>query len=458
MSYEFMEIKEITEEAREEKAVVKKCRKADNTSATSKEKPSDEFRNGKMVIAEGCEYSLDDYSTMVSNNALIAGSVGCGKTRNIASANIYEAKGSYVITDPKGNLCKKYGDYLRRKGYDVKLVDFTNPAQSVKYNPFSFIRNTQDILKIAATIIDSDKSSSNRADPFWDNNATILLCALIGYLYEMDKLNNTDKCSISEVMKLMRKGVRKNEDTTDSPLSRLFSELQQKNPCSWACEQFESVNSNPTKTYNCVKTTLSGKFSAMDTPELREMFSANEISFRDIADRKTAVFVTVSDTDRSMDVLVNLFFTQAMNELCNYADTECEDNRLPVPVRFILDDFATNCKIEEFPRMISSFRSRAISVMLMIQAESQLSACYGDDAYTIIANCDTYAYLGGNDLYTQRVISERCDRPFNEVAAMPVGHCWVFRRGDKPVFAKLKDTSECIREMLAVREKESGIV
>ncbi len=418
---------------------------------------SAEFKNSKMIIADGCEYSLDDYSTKVSNNVLITGSVGCGKTRNIVSANIYEAVGSYIITDPKGDLYKKYGAYLKKKGYDVMLIDFIRPERSVHYNPLALIRNTQDILKISSAIINSDDTPKSNADPFWDNNATMLLSSLIGYLYEQDKISGTKKCSIAEVMRLMRMGQRINEDVKDSSLSILFERHKLECSDSWAYEQFKNVDLAPYKTFDSIRATLAGKFAAMDTPELKEMLSGNRFSFRDIADRKTAVFVNISDTDRSLDTLVDLFFTQAMNELCSYADNECKDNRLPVPVRFILDDFATNCKIKEFPRMISSFRSRAISVMLMIQAESQLKARYGEDAKTIIANCDTYAYLGGNDLDTQKAISERCDRPLSEISAMPIGCCWVFRRGNKPVFAKLKNTDRCIEEMMSVKEQERGV-
>lgn len=455
MSYEFMEFDELADVAKKDENLLKKCGISGRRTTAAPKQAAEEFRKGKMIIAEGCEYSLDDYSTKVSNNVLVTGSAGCGKTRNIVSTNIYEAAGSYVITDPKGNLCKKYGDYLRTKGYDVKLIDFINPEKSICYNPFSFIKNTQDILKITSEIVKSDNTAYSRADPYWDNQATTLLCALIGLLYEQDKMNGTDTCRIEKVLELARKGGRQNDDTNVSELSRLFDAHKRMLPDSWACEKFEESNINPFKTYDCVRTTLTGKFSAMNTLELKKMLSKSDFSFRDIADRKTAVFVTVSDSDRSMDTLVNLFFTQAMNELCYYADTECEDNRLPVPVRFILDDFATNCRIKEFPRMISSFRSRAISVMLMIQAESQLKGCYEKDANTIIANCDTYVYLGGNDLETQRAISERCDKPLSEISAMPIGHCWVFRRGSKPVFARLKDAEEYIKEMTAAREKES---
>ena len=143
--------------------------------------------------------------------------------------------------------------------------------------------------------------------------------------------------------------------------------------------------------------------------------------------------MVVSDTDRSMDGLVNIFLTQTMNELCRVADRECKNNCLPVPVRFILDDFATNCKIEEFPRMIASIRSRGISTMLMIQAESQLTENYGYDGKTIIGNCDTYVYLGGNDIETAKAVAERCDMPVKKILNMPVGMNWIFRRGQSPV-------------------------
>ncbi|MBR6695420.1 MAG: type IV secretory system conjugative DNA transfer family protein [Oscillospiraceae bacterium] len=418
------------------------------------EEATKEFKNGKMVIAENCEYNLDDYKTRLCNNVLIVGSVGCGKTRHIVTPNIYEAVGSYVITDPKGNLYKQYGDYLRSKGYDVKLLDFTNPKKSVRYNPFAYIKNTHDILKLSSAIVADERALNNQKDPFWERNASELLNALIGILYEMDKENGTKICSVSKVLELLRKGERPYEESKCSVLSQMFEAYKLSHPDSWAYEQFKKVDAAPTKTYDSVRATLFGKLVAFDTVELKEMLKTNDFYFRDIADRKTAIFITVSDTDRSLDDLVNLFYTQAMNELCYYADTECVDNRLPIPVRFILDDFATNCKIKDFPRMISSFRSRAISVMLMIQAESQLTACYGDNASTIIANCDTYAYLGGNDINTQKAISERTDRPFSEIASMPIGDCWIFRRGSKPVSSRLVNPEKCIEEMIRVGERE----
>ena len=182
--------------------------------------------------------------------------------------------------------------------------------------------------------------------------------------------------------------------------------------------------------------TVNSRLGAFDTPELNTMTAKDDIRIAALGQKKTALFVVVSDTDRSLDGLANIFFTQAMNELCRYADKHCKDNCLPVPVRFILDDFATNCKIDEFPRMISSIRSRGISTMLMIQAESQLTEQYGYDGKTIIGNCDTYVYLGSNDVDTAKAVAERCDVSVKKVLNMPVGTNWIFRRGQAPVHGR----------------------
>lgn len=163
------------------------------------------------------------------------------------------------------------------------------------------------------------------------------------------------------------------------------------------------------------------------------MTKEDELDLGSVGTEKTAVFVIISDKDRSMDGFANIFYSQAMDELCRVADEECEDGRLPIPVRFILDDFATNCKITDFPRMISSIRSRGISTMLILQSEAQLTNCYGTDGRTVVANCDSYVYLGGNDLETAEAISKRCDVPLGKILYMPVGTNWIFRRGQKPI-------------------------
>lgn len=193
--------------------------------------------------------------------------------------------------------------------------------------------------------------------------------------------------------------------------------------------------------------TLNAHLNKYECPEIIELTSTNDFDIASMGEQKTALFVVNSDTDRSLDGIVNLFFTQAMNELCWHADKHCVNNALPVPVRFIMDDFATNCVIQDFPRMIASIRSRNISTMLMIQAESQLEAQFGQDAKTIIGNCDTYIYLGGNDIKTASAVAERCDQPMKKILNMPVGTNWIFRRGEAPVFAENSDLDELLEEL-----------
>ncbi len=405
---------------------------------------NDDFCNGRLRIADGISYSLDDMTTKLNNNVLVVGGSGTGKTRTIVTPNLHEAVGSYIISDPKGNLSKRYGNYLRKKGYTIQTVDFTHPEKSAHYNPLSNIRTTQDILKISSVIVNEQASVGTKADPYWDSMSIMLVSAIIAYMLESDY----QPCNFSSIMKLVREGERDDDESKKSELSARFKKHKLlRNPSSWACAQFESVNQAPQKTYDCIRSSLSAKFANFDTEELQIMMSGNDFDFSSVGRKKTALFVTVSDTDRTMDGLVNIFFTQAMQSLCDYADNQCYDNRLPVPVRFILDDFATNCRIDEFPRMISSIRSRGISVMLMIQSEAQLTQGYGYDDSTIISNCDTYVYLGGNDVSTAQSISVRCNKPLGHVLNMPVGSCWVFRRGSQPVYAKLNDVKECISEM-----------
>lgn len=397
-----------------------------------------DFENAKLHIAQGCEYSLNDYSTRLNNNVVVVGGSGTGKTRTIVTRNVLDAVGSYIIFDPKGTLYKKCGKHLKNKGHNIVLLDFANPGRGGHYNPLDVVRTPRDVMKISDILVDEAASVGTRADPFWDKITRTYINALMGYLLETDSLPRT----IKSVLKLMHEGERGGEDDKDSPLNKRFGKLREENPESWAVSQFDNANTSPYKTYDTIRTTLAAKFCTLDSPELEEMMKRSDIDFRSIALEKTAVFATVSDTDRSMDMLVNLFITQAMQELCGFADNECEDGRLPVPVRFILDDFATNCRITDFPRIISTIRARSISTMIMLQSEAQLAQYYGIDYKTIISNCDTYVYLGGNDVETANSISRRCNKPMTQILNMPVGSCWVFRRGSAPVYTATNPPQE----------------
>ena len=349
------------------------------------------------------------------------------------------------LTPREPFMSEKYQHYLEAKGYGVGKIDFVNPLDSKGYNPFSNIHNTQDIHKIAHMIVYGSSGSSKGSfsnEPFWDTASEMLLEALIAYLWETGK----DIQVASLVALLKGCDVPEGNATGKTPMDIYMSQLSHKDAESFAVRQYEKFRVGASRTMKSVLITLGATLGEYDTPELRHMFQRNEIRFDRIGEVKTALFVVVSATDRSMDVLADLFFSQAMNELCRHADTECVNSELPISVRFIMDDFATNCRIHEFPRMIASIRSRKISVMLMIQAESQLTESYGKDGRTIIANCDTYLYFGGNDVETAASVAQRCDEPLQEILYMPVGESRIFRRGERPIRAEIVDLDEYICE------------
>ena len=384
---------------------------------------------GKMILAENQEYSLNCYETQLNNNVLVVGASGAGKTRSIVTPNLLEATGSYIVSDPKGNLYRQYYPYLTEQGYSVKILDFTNPENSDRYNFFDYINSTQDIVSIAHMLIYNSENKSYQ-DPFWDQASQLLLQALISYLIERQV---PEERNLHSLLKLVNICCSNGDlDHKETLMDSLMKDHARANPDSYAVRTYEKFRTAASKTLRSILITVNAKLGLFDTPEIKKMTETDDIDISWVGKRKTAVFVVVSDTDRSMDPLVNLFFTQAMNQLCRFADKVCKNNCLPVPVRFILDDFATNCKIAEFPRMIASIRSRGISTMLMIQAESQLVKCYGDDWATIIGNCDTYVYLGGNDVKTAQAVAERADVPVKKILNMPVGTNWVFRRGQAP--------------------------
>ncbi len=396
----------------------------------------------QMIIAKNVVYSLDSHKTKLNNNVLVVGASGAGKTRSIVIPNLLQATGSYIVSDPKGNLYKQYGPYLRKCGYVVKKLDFTDPKKSVNYNFFHYIRSTQDIVKVAHMLVHCE--GSFHYDPFWDKAAQLLLQAIMAYLIESCPEEERNLHNILRLASMCM--ISENDVSAENPLDMLMDEWKSAHPDSYAASTYEKFRIAAARTLRSILITLNADLGLYDTPEVTRMTKNDNVFIETIGRKKTALFVVVSDTDRSLDGLVNTFFSQAMNELCRVADKECKNNRLPVPVRFILDDFATNCKIDEFPRMIASIRSREISTMLMIQAESQLTECYGNDGRTIIGNCDTYVYLGGNDLETAQAVASRCDLPVKRILNMPVGTNWIFRRGEAPLNARNLELEDLLEE------------
>ena len=410
-----------------------------------------------LILGEGRYYSKDCYKTQLNNNVIVVGTSGAGKTRSIVIPNLLQASGSYVVSDPKGNLYKKMGPYLRSKGYDVKAIDFIHPEKSSRYNPLKYCKTTTDIRKLAHMIAYNDAKIGNKEDPFWDESTEMLYLALIGYVLESDAFSEEEK-NMATVRKLICLANRtgssaRREISYDSRLSDLLNrhknEQEMKGKQSWAYDRFNEYNTSPEKTHQTTNMNALTKIVCMATEEVEIMLKGNDIDFENIGQKPTALFVMVSDTDRSLDVLVNMFYTQLMNILCTYADDHCKDSRLPVSVQFILDDFATNARIDNFENMISNIRSRGISAMIMVQSEAQLYAGYGESAQTIIDNCNTYVYMGGSDPNQAKKITYRANKPLNRILNMPLSTSWIFRRGEEPVFCNNFD--------LVGFEKEKGL-
>jgi type IV secretion system protein VirD4 len=402
---------------------------------------------GAMILPDGKYYSLDDFQTRLNNNVLIVGTTGAAKTRTVITPNLLECVGSYVVTDPKGNLYRQWGDYMKHHGYRVVRLSFIHPELSVHYDPLKYVKTTQQIQQLSHSLVFTDSGKSR--DPYWDDTSLMLINSVISCIKEMFP-EDSGNHNFHSILKLLRAAGRDGSKRT--VLTKLMEDLENHNPDSWAVKQFHNVDQAPENTFNCIVSSAVAKFCSMDTEELAEMMRYDEMDLPSIGQKKTVVFVEVSDSDRSMDTLINMFFTQAMNQLCTYADEKCINSRLPVPVRFFMDDFATNCKIDNFQNMISNIRSRKISVMLILQSLSQLEESYGKSAHTIADDCDTLIYMGGNDPETARQIAIRCNKTTQTVLHMPLCSSWIFRRGEKPFMCKNFELDDYLKEKGIQRE------
>lgn len=385
----------------------------------------------RMPLADGVSYSLDCYSTKRNNNVLICGTPGSGKTRGIIEPQLMMATGSYVISDPKRNLYRKYKHYLEERGYKVSLLDFTDPSHSVHFNPLEYLESTQDILKLAHVL--AFANGTMETEPFWDQCVELMLCAAIGLLKDMER---PEYMTIENVCLILDNFSKAN---IVRPLDNVFTEYERECGLTFAYRKYQRVMAFTEKTLDCIRGTAHVKMEAYDTDEISAMLGMNDVKLEDIGKQKYAMFVCVSDMDRSMDTLANIFYDTCMKRLVDYADGECEGYKLPVPVRFLLDDFGTNVHITGFEKMIASVRSRGISVMMVVQADGQMENGYGANAKTIINSCDTYVYLGGLDEVTAGTIAQKCNVPLRKVLFMPVEMCWVIRRGEEPQCRKRLD-------------------
>ena len=402
------------------------------------------------ILADGVSLGTDMRKTQLNNNVIVFGTPGGGKTEGIVKPNIMQMNSSYVVTDPKGNLLRECGAMLKEAGSDVVCLNFSDPAKSMTYNPFSYVRTEMDLDFLARSIVRAEGRTS--ADAFWPDSAELLLKALMAYCIEWNEqfrprcvTTFSDVISVADAYGHEKLGDWDNvSNRLDERMEELFRgsywrakgecEPGKRRPRSVARDtwlRFRAVANAPT-TVGCIVMELWGRLNRLSGKERERLFSdVDPVDIASLGKRRMALFVVVSDVDRSMDFMVSVFYAQLFKELCRVADRECCDNgnRLRVPVRVILDDFANQNVIDGFDAVIAAVRSRDIWLMPICQATAQLEERYGRAANTIIGCCDAVVYLGVNDMATARELGERADMPVSDIQRMPVGTALVFVRG-----------------------------
>lgn len=397
------------------------------------------MRKEHVILGENCIYSTDTRETGLNNNVIVCGGSGSGKTWSITEPRLLETKNSSVIvTLTKRRIVGKYALMLKKRGYTLLDLNFTNPLKSTcSYDPLAYINNNMDINFLSKAIVKSNhKNDNTSADPYWDEAAISLLSAEIAYV-----IMTKNKASFSDVLNLHdRLAIEDNGGSIWTSLDKEFAYIASKEPNCYAISCWKSFKNVPIKTASCIFGTLNTTLNALFSPELRTMMATKKsIDFKQLATKKTILFVTTSPVNLALNSFVNMFYAQVFKDLFEYAENR-QDGTLPIPVHVICDDFATGGRILNFEEYISIFREKGISVTLLLQSESQLEQIYGAwNATTIINNCDSYIYLGGMDLKTAQSISLRLNMPLEEVLYMPIGEEVVIRRGQHPIITKRYD-------------------
>ena len=331
------------------------------------------------------------------------GSSGSGKTRFWLTPQLLQAHSSYVVVDPKGGVLGQVGAFLQKRGYKIKVFNSIDFSKSMHYNPLAYIKTEADILKFVNALISNTKGEGKEGDPFWTKAETLLYCALLGYIIfegaEEDRNMNTLVDMIS--------GMEVKEDDEDflNAVDYMFKGLEQRKPNCFAVKQYKKYKLSSGKTAKSILISCGARLAPFDIAELRELMSYDEMELDTIGDRKTALFVIISDTDDTFNFVVAIMYSQLFNLLCDKAD-DVYNGRLPVHVRCLLDEFANIGQIPKFDKLIATIRSREISASIILQSQSQLKTIYKDAADTITGNCDCTLFLGGKEKSTLKEISE----------------------------------------------------
>ncbi len=338
-----------------------------------------------------------------NKNVLIVGGSGSGKTRFWLKPNLMQLHSSYVITDPKGTLILECGKLLQRSGYRIKILNTIDFKKSMHYNPFAYIRSEKDILKLVTALIANTKGEGKSGDDFWVKAETLLYCALIGYIHYEAPDEERNLNTLVEMINAME--VREDDETFKNAVDFIFDALEEREPQHFAVRQYRKYKLAAGKTAKSILISCGARLAPFDIKEMRELVAYDEMELDTLGDRKTALFVIISDTDDSFSFVAALMYSQMFNLLCDKADNEY-GGRLPVHVRCLLDEFANIGQIPKFEKLIATIRSREISACVILQAQSQLKAIYKDNAETIIGNMDTRIFLGGSEKTTLKDLTE----------------------------------------------------
>lgn len=339
-----------------------------------------------------------------NKNVLVIGGSGSGKTRFFVKPNLMQMHSSYVVTDPKGTVLVEVGNMLKRGGYKIKVLNTINFRKSMHYNPLMYIRSEKDILKLVNTIIANTKGEGDKSgEDFWVKAEKLLYQAYIGYIWYEAPDEERNFTTLLEMINASE--AREDDETFKNAVDLMFEELEQKDPEHFAVKQYRKYKLAAGKTAKSILISCGARLAPFDIAELREIMSYDELELDMIGDRKTALFVIISDTDSTFNFVVSIMYTQLFNLLCDRAD-DVYGGRLPVHVRCLLDEFANIGQIPQFEKLIATIRSREISASIILQSQSQLKAIYKDNCDTIVGNCDTTLFLGGKESSTLKEISE----------------------------------------------------
>ncbi|GMQ61460.1 VirD4-like conjugal transfer protein, CD1115 family [Vallitalea maricola] len=344
-----------------------------------------------------------DPKTARNKNVLIVGGSGSGKTRFWLKPNLMQCHSSFVVTDPKGSIVVECGKLLLREGYKVKILNAINFKKSMHYNPFAYIKSEKDILKLVTTLIANTKGEGKAGDDFWVKAETLLYTALIAYIYYEAPEHEQNFTTLIEFINASE--VREDDEEFKNNVNLMFDRLEEKDPQHFAVRQYKKYKLAAGKTAKSILISCGARLAPFDIKELRELTAYDELELDTLGDRKTALFIIISDTDATFNFLVSMCYTQLFNLLCDKAD-DVYGGRLPVHVRCLIDECANIGQIPNLEKLMATIRSREISACLVLQAQSQLKALYKDNADTIIGNCDSMIFLGGKEKTTLKDLTE----------------------------------------------------